>query len=314
MDARKARSRSPRRTESFSPFSSLTLSKFLLFQAKSHSPYFQSLSFNVVREICSYLGFSTCFAMLNDYRVSVFDLGALRWKQLSPRLSPASVWSYGFNLVLLSPSQVFLCGGHIIGNFQVAVNEAITVSNWGVVELPPMRTARKDHGLVYDEIHGVVCVFGGFTSYRQALRTAERFDLAKKEWRSLAYMTRITGKVHTCRHQTKVYLISESGEIEVLDLLSYALFTSKLTINPINSAKYFTFQGLLCGISNKTLIKYNIADGKMVQLVQIDMHNDKPYMVYADENQVYCLADNFKVHCVNLRSGEAHTRVDIRHK
>lgn len=153
------RSRSHHKTESFSPFPSLTLSKFLLFQAKSHSPSFKPLSFNVIREICSYMGFSTCLAVLNDYRVSVFDLGALRWKQLSPRLSPASVWSYGFNLVLISPSQVFLCGGHIIGNFQIARKDAITVSDWEAVELQSMQTARKDHGLVYDEIRGAVCVW-----------------------------------------------------------------------------------------------------------------------------------------------------------
>lgn len=154
----------------------------------------------------------------------------------------------------------------------------------------------------------------GSTPYCQALRTAESFNLAKNEWSSLSYMTRIAGKVQTCRYQTDAYLISELGEIEIFSLLSNTLFGSNLVIHPINSAKYFTLNGLLCGISNKILIKYNIADGKEVQRLQIHMRNEKPYMVHADENQVYCVTDNFKVHCVNFSSGEIHARVDIRSK
>ena len=51
----------------------------------SHSPphFLPSLSFNLVREICSYLGFTPSLATINEGQISTLDLSTLHWDTMS---------------------------------------------------------------------------------------------------------------------------------------------------------------------------------------------------------------------------------------
>jgi len=92
--------------------------KLLLLHAKSSSPLFSSLSHNILREICAYLNIPLrpYLGICINHKVSIFEVDSLHWNKLEPELSPPTVWSYTYHLVLISAFQVFLCGGYFSGD------------------------------------------------------------------------------------------------------------------------------------------------------------------------------------------------------
>ena len=172
------RSRSRHQPQSCCLLPSHLLCKLLLYQAKTLSPTFHPLSFNILREVCSYIGFIPSLAMTYSKRAYCLNISSPCWERVGPIPHDFERWGSDENAVMIGSLEVFVCGGASFrnGKAHLISKHTIIVNQDGGTEMMSMLLTAS------------VYVFGGKVSEKVWQKSAERFSLVRGSWESIPDM------------------------------------------------------------------------------------------------------------------------------
>ena len=142
--------------------------KVLLIWTKQRSALYSTLSFNVTREVCEYLGVLDSLADPSSDFLRFFRHKPQLWT--SPRPHPTlQICQSSSRWLILTDSSVFCCGG--VETFSSTIlfwsSTYLLGSNGNVKSLPLMISPRAFHGVI--EWRNKVLVFGGRGQKRKVL-------------------------------------------------------------------------------------------------------------------------------------------------
>lgn len=237
------------------------LSKLVILHVKVHCALFRPLSFILLREVCSYLGFTPSLATIENYQIYSFDMNSTHWKPIGkfPR-----ILGNGGIAVMISSSQVFICGGRG-DNTYTGCQPCWILDAQREVEVQSMRQHRFEHALEYDEVTMGVYAFGGFPNKGTALRSAEAFSLIRGEWRKLPSMQIVSGEVRSCKSKSSVYLLGCSCTVEMFSTVSGSFSAVSIPLPPFTPRNLCVYNGNLCFMSNERLLQ--VKEGRLEQVI-----------------------------------------------
>ena len=306
LRAARTRSRSRHMAQASTVLPSHFLAKLLLFQAKVHTTPFHPLSFNILREVCSYLGFTPSVAFIIDHQVCILDMEGMRWKHLD--VSSRKV-SNGYNVVMVGFSQVFVCGGAEKSKLLTDHKYCALADVHGEVEVMSMVQGRYEHALVYDEVTMSVYMFGGYAAQGVALKSSQAFSLIRGVWRELPKMRLIEGFAISAKYKESIYLMGYVGRIEVFSLpfCTFSIPNINLPFLP-GAFSCLIYKDSLCLFSHEYLVKWNLRENCIEQLaLSKEVNSECP--VVLKEQWCYVLKRG-KLEaspadwCIDLESGE----------
>ena len=215
-------------------YSDPTHEKVQFLWTRSQPCPLHSLSPNVLREICLYVGEDCAFVPdLSLQSISVYDVKTrtVRVKQVSiPCMEGAS---YCF----LESTTLLIAGGSFRGR---CIGEAFMVRNWVVEELSRMRVGRENSGIC--AWHGVAYVFGGYN------HSCEKFE--DRKWQALPDMKQPRSQFTPVLHSTEVWLPC----LRALALESFCLVTERFQTLPHDMPKNDFNPSVAFMTENKTLV------------------------------------------------------------
>lgn len=147
---------------------------------------------------------------------------------------------------------------------------------------------RTNPALVYDEVRLAMYVFGGCARRGNSLSNAETYSLARGEWRGLPKMPSVKGSLQTCRHQTAVYLMDDSKDIDIFYPSSCSYSTFNMHSSPIWIFNLIDYKDKLCIISREKLIKWDLEE-KHVETLELAQELKLTDLVVRDGKWCYLL-------------------------
>ena len=261
---RRSRSRSRSDAQPYRPISKDFISKLHLVWTKRFGCW-QRLSFNITREICSYLSYASTYVRARKGTVSILDLNALLWRPLPPpeQCDSQPMFHCATNI---SDSQVFMCGGcNWVGKAYAAKRQTLFADYKVRVELHPMVQARTLHEIIYDEGTLAVYAFGGYVNQYSLLSSSEVFDFRKGRWTELPPMQRLKGIVTLCLHRSSIYLTDYSMNSERFHIPSRT-YTAIDFDQPASSysLSLAVYQHKLCGLHESCYDQWDLETGVLL--------------------------------------------------
>ena len=175
--------------------------KCQLCLAKRSSPHFQRLSFNLIREICSYLGAFTLIPCITDSKLSLYSL---QGRLLLTTELPVSFACHSV-----------VCLGEITELYVIAAESRsvyqINLDTIAPVLLPAMTSTRDFPGALY--WNQVLYVFGGVDNHHN-----EKYSVQEHKWGETAQTAYNYMRRSPCRFKDEIYLSggrNSSGSVEI---------------------------------------------------------------------------------------------------
>ena len=271
----------------------------------------RGLSPNIIREICTYLGYVATCAKVHDGCAYILDLTSFLWTPLPISHKSRNLLSYG-RFIDLSPTQVFLCGGHIANRTcHTDKRHALFLDYDQCVQLPPMIYTRARHGVMYVSRKTAVYVFGGVTDSRNMpLNYAEMFDFGVGEWVELPRMLRAKDNVSLCLSTHFIYMTDFYMSGERFDLLThtYSLLDFQTPISTYD-IHLTVYNNKLCVFHGNSYYQWDLESGRLINRIT-STENTYFYIqnaIYVKGNVVYLICEtevlDYGIECADLDTG-----------
>ena len=262
-------------------------SHVLLVWAKLQPSCFSPLSFNIIREVCSYLH-HVCLVCVTANSVKFIDIERLEHLKTIPiralttqvQVNSSSRWT------VMDEARVVVCGG---GETEGEAWKSAYILNrrGGVKELPEMLFGHSCAGLIM--WRAAVHIFGSVL--RNGERRAECLRLSASKWEMLPSMQEQRTCFTPVEWRNLLYLCGGvyTESIEIFDGTDMKVIGVKLPVGGVTAA--YVFDGKLM-----VLTEYQInvisKENDSEELIQTEIREFSPVSAYTNpvvwEGKVYC--------------------------